>query len=264
MLKIFSLIFLLIVAVSARPDVQRTGTDGRVIGGEVTDISIIPHQVYIEMDKGDGWTSSCGGSILNANTILTAAHCTLGLLPSQVTVVAGSTNRRFGHRLSVMYVINHENYYDGGFLEGYDIAILKLREHLVYSHYIKPVALPPPGHQVPSNITLTVSGWGDMVSGVNSSPENLQSAHVPHYSNYECDQIYGDVPILNQHICAGEMNRRGICQGDSGGPLTQYAGETRAMIVGVTSYTRMPCASTAPAVFIRVSYFLDWIRPLMA
>lgn len=55
----------------------------RIIGGEVTTIEERPYQISLEY----GSRHRCGGSILNANTILTAAHCTNGYDFSNLTVL---------------------------------------------------------------------------------------------------------------------------------------------------------------------------------
>jgi secreted trypsin-like serine protease len=45
---------------------------GRIVGGRDTNIEEVPHQVVLHFSR----RFTCGGSILNLNTILSAAHCT--------------------------------------------------------------------------------------------------------------------------------------------------------------------------------------------
>lgn len=47
----------------------------RIVGGEETAIEEYPYQISLEY----GSSHRCGGSILDEETILTAAHCTSGL-----------------------------------------------------------------------------------------------------------------------------------------------------------------------------------------
>lgn len=54
--------------------------DGKIIGGQDANIKDFPHQIsmrFIDTETMDFY-HVCGGSILNAKTILTAAHCTDG------------------------------------------------------------------------------------------------------------------------------------------------------------------------------------------
>ena len=51
--------------------------------------SPIPWQVQMEVNGG----FSCGGTILDSKTILTASHCILGIDPNVVRVSAGLTHR---------------------------------------------------------------------------------------------------------------------------------------------------------------------------
>ena len=47
--------------------------DGRIVGGRDATIEEFPYMAVMLWNGGQ----ACGGSILNVNTILSAAHCTL-------------------------------------------------------------------------------------------------------------------------------------------------------------------------------------------
>ena len=47
----------------------------RIVGGQETEVHEYPWQVYLEVGR-----SMCGGSIISDKYILTAAHCTEGLV----------------------------------------------------------------------------------------------------------------------------------------------------------------------------------------
>ncbi|CAG9810850.1 unnamed protein product [Chironomus riparius] len=270
MFKFLALALLFVASVSSTPvirhrwqinanqlsnDIKRGS--GRIVGGVDTDISEIPHQITLYFRRG----FTCGGSILNTNTILSAAHCTFGRDHADFQILAGWTNRMDGaaHIQPVSEVREHEAYDDWELWN--DVVILKLPTHLVEGTNIRHANLPPPGHFIPSGIDLTVSGWGTMQWGVSSFPAVLQSTPVPSMTNAECQAIYVDEVLLPQHVCAGRVGHD-ACQGDSGGPLTENVGGAGAMVVGVVSWGYF-CAREYPTIYARVSYFLDWIRPHM-
>lgn len=65
------LVTLALVAVVVGSCMGAPGTVGRIVGGKDTTIENHPYQVSLRR-RG---THTCGGAILNENTILTAAHC---------------------------------------------------------------------------------------------------------------------------------------------------------------------------------------------
>lgn len=63
-------------------------SEDKIVGGEVVDITQHPWQVSLR-NVVVGISHFCGGSILNREWILTAAHCLDGITPIQFDVVAG-------------------------------------------------------------------------------------------------------------------------------------------------------------------------------
>jgi trypsin len=60
---------------SAAGRISPEGTDGRIVGGELADIKNLPYQASIQLNFYRNFYHICGGSILNENTIISAAHC---------------------------------------------------------------------------------------------------------------------------------------------------------------------------------------------
>ena len=111
-------------------------------------------------------------------------------------------------------VIEHPQYDDWTAIN--DVVVLKLAQNIVFDDRRRPLALPTPNFQVGAGKPANISGWGALQFR-GPSPQILQSTVVPVLSNAECQRIYDDEEILEQHICAGETGRD-ACQGDSGGP----------------------------------------------
>jgi trypsin len=71
----------------ARPTSDPTGGNGRIVGGQDALAGEIPYIVALELRQNSCLT--CGGILLDANTVLTAAHCSK-YRPESLQVRAGS------------------------------------------------------------------------------------------------------------------------------------------------------------------------------
>ena len=112
------------------PDLERSlGISDRIVGGEIVEPNSIPFQVSMQF-KGilGGFSHSCGGSVYDASTILTAAHCCAGQSASNIQIVAGehslSGNDRTEQTRAVTRVIDHEDF--SSFTLKNDVCLLKL------------------------------------------------------------------------------------------------------------------------------------------
>ena len=77
----------------AFPSFMSTSAAGRIVGGQDAE-SPIPWQVSVRNGQS-GWGHFCGGTILDATTVMSAAHCfTSGQSMSGYYITAGVTNRK--------------------------------------------------------------------------------------------------------------------------------------------------------------------------
>lgn len=72
---------------AAHPTV-RDANDILIVGGDEAEAGEFPFIVSLSSPVYNG--HFCGGSLLNANTVLTAAHCTSDMEASEIKVRAGS------------------------------------------------------------------------------------------------------------------------------------------------------------------------------
>lgn len=143
----------------------------KVVGGE----NALPHEFpyQISLQPGSGG-HACGGSILNENYVLTAAHCVVS--EGTTDVVAGSHNLMYPDDKEqirkVGKFIGHEKYV-GGAGHHYDIALIKVSEPFILNKYVQSIQLPQ--RETYPEKKAIVSGWGSISTGsIPSYPKILQ------------------------------------------------------------------------------------------
>jgi hypothetical protein len=246
----------------------------RIVGGAPTTIATYPFQVALLSTDTSGAGSGneyqhqfCGGSMLDATHVITAAHCVYDSLvsgqaapPDSLEVLAGTDvladpDHVDSHddpdpiapgpneqRVAVL-ATSFDPQYDPN-LTDHDAAILTLSESITTTAAQAITILDSTTETsfVDPGDPVAVSGWG---STVKQDPTFSHDPIYPHELNAvttqvvdqtECDTDYGG-GITGRMICAGETNKDS-CQGDSGGPLVAAVGPTTPAdfrLVGIVS-----------------------------
>ncbi|XP_034484442.1 tryptase beta-2 [Drosophila innubila] len=120
-------------------------------------------------------------------------------------------------------------------------------------------------HEMPF-FDCVATGWGKANISGDLSNELLKT-RVPLHQNRRCKDAYGSfVNIHGGHLCAGQLNGQGgTCVGDSGGPLQcRLSRDGPWILAGVTSFGSGCALENFPDVYLRISYYLNWIEDTIA
>ncbi|KAM7011975.1 granzyme E-like [Tautogolabrus adspersus] len=188
--------------------------------------------VLVENHKENGNITRCGGFILNAEFVMTAAHC-----QAQVHKVwlgfHNYSNRKMSIRVEKAFP--HEDYSATGYRN--DIMLLKLSSKIDFSKDVSAIALAGKDDGfLPES--CSVSGWGWTNTSNKDMSRVLMEANVTIIATEECKE--------NSYCSLGET---GPYRGDSGGPLVCEGGEAYGVVSGggqredgqhICCYTKIP------------------------
>ena len=227
---------------------------GAVIGGEPLEHTDVPWFASV---------SGCGGTLVQSDRLLTAAHCVGGIAPGDMapTVVDGQSRTvthvamhpRFRHK-------NGDNYLD-------DVAIVQLDEPVTG---VAPVTL------ADSRENARIVGFGNIFAPGTGHSEadmlkgGLHQATLRQVSDADCAKVYetnhpgtGERFDAARMRCAvdvdGKQPLNSGCFGDSGGALVVGTNEAPVQL-GVVSWGGDRCgADHSPSVFADAVRYRDFI-----
>ncbi|KAH8390685.1 hypothetical protein KR215_010151 [Drosophila sulfurigaster] len=239
----------------------------RIVEGFNADPKQFPYQVYLMILKDSHPFTACGGVIISNRIVLTAGHC----IPTKL-----SNKMEVGQQQLIVKAKNvfvHPEYELN--YKPNDIALIRLPADLLFDEYIQPAKLPD-ANQLYENESAVVSGWGttsyngnifflsvtyfqNIICFTGPQPNRLQYYNVTVYSNEECKNKLVPNIFPSSFICL-KPSRSTPCHGDSGGPLAIRNEDGTHTVLGVASFVFGACEINAPAVYTRVSSYLQWIK----
>jgi secreted trypsin-like serine protease len=239
------------VAVATAPSAGAapTGPSPSVVGGTNAAQGEFPWMARLSM--------GCGGAVVAARVVLTAAHCvTRTGANTSITATIGRANLNntaVGQTIRSTYVFRSPQYATTG---TFDWALIELASAPSTSL----LAIADQGDTSLNTGNFTVMGWGATREGGPQST-TLRKASVPFVSDASCGQSYPGELAPATEICAG-FTQGGVdtCQGDSGGPMIKTLSTGAVREVGIVSYGNGCARPNFPGVYGEIQAFSNSIK----
>lgn len=168
-----------------------------IVGGTTTTTTAYPFTMQITDASEDQF---CGGTLVSATKVVTAAHCMAGESADDVRVVGGRTylNGTNGTVSEVTDIWVSPDYTDA--TNGDDVAVLTLATSMPYT--TAPYVSADDTDVYATGATARILGWGTTSAG-GSSSNQLRTATVPLVSDSSCGSSYGSDFVQSDMVCAG-------------------------------------------------------------
>ncbi|MCX4883198.1 serine protease [Streptomyces sp. NBC_00847] len=251
--------------------VASTSPAAAITGGSPATTGTAPYQVSVITQGQFGRSHACGGFLLDANKVVTAAHCVDGQDAGSLQVEYGGVNRNHLPHTRWVKAVHGYPGFNAETLAG-DIAVLTLRLPVTESATVQfaPLATTDPA----AGAVAKVTGWGRTQADATSLPTLLHTVQLPITTPAACEAAYSGVnltlggdeggpleglaPALHttSMLCAGPAaGGKGICFGDSGGPAV-----VNGVVVGIASWARGCGEAGSPSVFTSAAHYRNWIH----
>ncbi|XP_013139211.1 PREDICTED: serine protease easter-like [Papilio polytes] len=253
----------------------------KIIGGTTAGLFEFPWMALISYNYNGILMFKCGGTVITARYVLTAAHCINQHIVavrigdydvSQAEDCVGEDEildcASKYQDIFVTHKIAHFGYVSRPYVLN-DIGLLRLATPVDFSYVNSGVICLPVTKELRekdlSGERGVVTGWGLTENQTKSNI--LLKVELPIFSKSSCNTFYKGiskqekVDRMTNTFCAGETGHDS-CNGDSGGPLmveTFYDDLYKYVQFGVVSYGSRTCGLDKPGIYTDVRKFMKWI-----
>uniref|UniRef100_A0A8B9Q534 Urokinase-type plasminogen activator n=1 Tax=Apteryx owenii TaxID=8824 RepID=A0A8B9Q534_APTOW len=239
----------------------------KIVSGSQADVESQPWIAGIFQNMRGIDQFLCGGSLIDACWVLTAAHYKSAYKVFLGKSILNATDNR-EQVFMVDDIISHPDFTDetGGYEN--DIALIRIKttsgQCAVETKYVRTVCLPEKNLYLPDNTQCEISGYGRQNYYDYYYAQRLMSANVNLISQRKCThEYYDNIRVTDKMVCAGDSEwKTDACKGDSGGPMVcEHNG--RMMLYGIVSWGEGCAKKNKPGVYTRVTRYLNWIESNM-
>jgi secreted trypsin-like serine protease len=239
----------------------------RIVGGASVPTGTFPFVAALQQWQGTGYLTICGGTLIDKDRILTAAHCVDQWLAGAAAenrerVIIGRTDMTTTDgEIRYPAAIRVDPSWDSA-TESDDVAVITLDAPVPDVAF--PV-IPKPGdhsHEAPG-VQAVAMGWGSTQAAGPSDfspgvyPDDLRQVQLPVLGDGQCkavlDGVHNPTVYPKVMLCAGGDGHHDACTGDSGGPLLTPLAAGGWELVGITSWGNGCAVPGVPGVFTRLS-----------
>lgn len=228
--------------------INQNDVETQIAGGTAVPDGKYRFMAILVIGETNGGIGLCGGSLIDSNSVLTAAHCLVNAVSVDLavgrTVISQNQGQvRFATTAFIHPRFNLSNNFSN------DAAVLQLNRAVTG---IKPIKLATArqNYLERPRRSLTTAGWGTTSEG-GSGTDRMREVSVPVVSDAKAQTAYGSDAYFPSLMLAAGVKGKDTCQGDSGGPLFN-PGTTRTQ-VGITSFGRGCGRAGFPGVYTEVN-----------
>jgi secreted trypsin-like serine protease len=250
------------------------GAAPRIVGGSAATQGQWPFMAEISYrPAGSDEAAFCSGTVLSANVILTAGHCTVDTStwttndPAGYTVVTGAsdwTNLAERQVSRVQETIPYPHYDPGD--ASADLGLLVLATPIS----APTIALPSDSDQSLEleGTEADIAGWGETYQGSGASATLYWGQTAIQSSDFcAAEDAGGNLAYSpSTSLCALDSPAlmTGACEGDSGGPLFRADATGKLVELGIVSFGSVSCSPSDPSYFTATLPFAGWIEQEIA